>query len=91
MYEDNDACTAMGYAQKPTSRTRHMDIKYFLLCDWVEHDLMPLERIDTMVNMADLFTKNLQRATFHWHADFILGHIPPKYPPPTCAFGWNKF
>ncbi len=29
MYEDNDACTAMGNAQKPTSRTRHMDIEYF--------------------------------------------------------------
>ena len=24
-----DACTAMGNAQKPTPRTRHMDIKYF--------------------------------------------------------------
>jgi hypothetical protein len=33
MYEDNDACTGMGNAQKPTSRTRHIDIKYFLLCD----------------------------------------------------------
>ncbi len=27
LYEDNDACTAMGNAQKPTTRTRHMDIK----------------------------------------------------------------
>jgi hypothetical protein len=65
MYEDNDACTAMDNAQKPTSCTRHMDIQYFLLCDWVERDLMHLERIDTMVNMADLFTKSLRRATFH--------------------------
>ncbi len=29
LYEDNDACTAIGNAQKPTPRTRHMDIKYF--------------------------------------------------------------
>ena len=33
MYEDNNACTAMGNAQKPTPRTRHMDIKYFLLSE----------------------------------------------------------
>jgi hypothetical protein len=33
IHDDNDACTAMGNAQKPTPRTRHMDIKYFLLCD----------------------------------------------------------
>ncbi len=81
MYEDNYACTAMGNAQKPTSRTRHMEINFFLLCDWVECDLIHLERIDTTVNMVNLFTKSLQMATFHWHADFVLGHIPPKYSP----------
>ena len=43
LYEDNDACTAMGNAQKPTPRTRHMDIKYFSICEWVEQDLVHLE------------------------------------------------
>jgi hypothetical protein len=81
LYEDNDACTAMANAQKPTPRTRHMDIKYFSLSDWVEHDLMLLERIDTSINLADHFTKSLQPALFHRHADFILGHIPPAYSP----------
>jgi hypothetical protein len=32
LYKDNDACTAMENAQKPTPRTRHIDIKYFSLC-----------------------------------------------------------
>ena len=36
LYEDNDACTAMGNAQKPTPRTRHIDIKYFSICEWIE-------------------------------------------------------
>ena len=81
LYEDNDACTAMGNAQKPTSRTRHIDIKTFSLCEWVERDLMHLERIDTTINLADHLTKALQRSLFHRHADFILGHIPPKYSP----------
>jgi hypothetical protein len=35
LYEDNDACTAMGNAQKPTPRTRHIDIKYFSICEWI--------------------------------------------------------
>jgi KUP system potassium uptake protein len=45
IYEDNDACTAMANAKKPTTRTstRHMDIRYFALSDWVEMDLMRLE------------------------------------------------
>ena len=77
LYEDNDGCTAMGNTQKPTTRTRHIDIKYFSLCDWVERDLMILERIDTSINMADHLTKALQPTLFHRHADFLLGHIPP--------------
>ena len=31
--------------------------------------------------MADHFTKALNRALFHRHADFILGHVPPMYSP----------
>ena len=81
LYEDNDACTAMGNAQKPTPRTRHMDIKYFSICEWVDRDLMILERINTKLNLADHLTKELSRALFHRHANFILGHIPPAYSP----------
>jgi hypothetical protein len=36
LYKDNDACTAMANAQKLTSRTRHMDIQYHILCEWVK-------------------------------------------------------
>ncbi len=79
LYEDNNACTAMGNTQKLTLRTCHMDIKTFPLCKWVDWDLMNMKCIDTSINMADHFTKGLQRALFHRHADFLLGHILPKY------------
>jgi hypothetical protein len=65
LYEDNDACTAMANAQKPTPRTHHMDIKYFALSNWVECNLMLLERIDTPINLSDHFTKSLQTNLFH--------------------------
>ncbi len=81
LYEDNDGCTTMGNAQKPTPRTQHIDIKYFSMCEWVEHDLILLDRIDTSINMSDHLTKSLQTVLFHQHADFLLGHIPPSYSP----------
>jgi hypothetical protein len=64
-YEDNDGCTSMGNAQKPTPRTRHIDIKNFALCNWVERDLILLERIDTSINPADHLTKILTCTLFH--------------------------
>ncbi len=80
-YEDNNGCTAMGNAQKTTTRTRHINIKYFALCDWVEHDLIYLKRINTSINISDHLTKSLTRILFHRHAKFLFGHIPPKYLP----------
>ena len=79
LYEDNDAATAMANSSKPTTRTRHMDIKYHVLCEWVDRDLVVMERVDTTVNMADHFTKQLGPTLFHRHIDYILGHVPPTY------------
>jgi hypothetical protein len=79
LYEDNNACIAMAMAQKPTPRTRHMDIKYHALCELVERDLLKLECIDTTVNLADHFTKQLGRTLFHRHVDYIFGKVPPSY------------
>ena len=81
LYEDNDACTAMANANKPTSRTRHMDIRHFALTEWVERDLVALERVHTSINLADHFSKQLQSTLFSRHVDWILGHVPPKYSP----------
>eukprot|EP00984_Skeletonema_dohrnii_P026679 scaffold16053_cov144-Skeletonema_dohrnii-CCMP3373.AAC.1 len=74
LYEDNDAATAMANAQKPTPRTRHMDIRFFALSEWVERDLLSLERVDTSMNMADHFSKQLPPTLFARHVDHILGH-----------------
>jgi hypothetical protein len=62
-YKDNDGCTSMANAQKPTPRTRHIDIKYFALSDWVERDLIILEWIDTSINLAKYLTKTLSYST----------------------------
>jgi len=91
LYEDNDACTAMANAQKPTPRTHHMDIKYFSLSEWVERDLMLLARIDTSINLRTIsrrvykvlcFTVMLisSLVTFLLHTpqstDLLLGLMP---------------
>ena len=78
-YEDNDACTFMAMAQKPTPRIRHIDIKYHALCQWVEQDLIKLEHIRTNINVADIFTKQLTTVLFRRHCDYLMGRVPPQY------------
>jgi hypothetical protein len=81
LYQDNDAYIAMANAQKPTTQTHHMDIKSHVICEWVDRDLIRLERSDTTVNMSDHFTKQLGPTLFHCHVDYIVGRVPPQYTP----------
>ena len=67
LYEDNDGATAMANAGKPTSQTRHIDIKFYAIQEWVERDLVVLKRIDISINMADHYTKPLPRILFYRH------------------------
>ena len=78
-YDDNDAAIAMANTRKPTSRTRHINSRHHALMEWVEGDLIKLERIDTSQNLANHFTKQLTQILFKRHVDYIMGHVPPKY------------
>jgi hypothetical protein len=79
LYEDNDGATAMVNAGKPTSRSRHIDIKFYAIQEWVERDLIILQKIDTALNMADHYTKPLPQILFYRHNDYNMGWVPPTY------------
>eukprot|EP00970_Alexandrium_tamarense_P009540 scaffold1917_cov196-Alexandrium_tamarense.AAC.1 len=68
-------------------RTREKDIRYNALCEWVERDLVVLERIHTSQNPADHCTKNLPQILFHRHVDNIMGHVPPPHSPHFTSVG----
>ena len=69
----------MANAQMPTRRTRHMEIKYFCLQDWIEEDLLLLHDIESTNNISDTFTKQLGRNLFHKHNDTVMGRKYPTY------------
>ena len=66
-YEDNDACTSMAMSEKPMPRTRHIDIKYHVIYQWVEQDLIKLECVASILNVAYVFTKQLGPLLFRQH------------------------
>ena len=78
-YEDNNACTSIAMAKKPTPRTRHIDIKYHVICQWVEQDFIKLERVASILNVADICTKQLGPLLFRRHCDYLMGRVPHQY------------
>ena len=79
MYIDNSVARQMANAQKPTRRTRHLDIRYFALTEWTERYLIILKPISTSDNNSDALTKALRRQLFTRHKSTLLGHRRPTY------------
>ena len=56
-----------------------MEVKNFVLQDWVKNDLIELVRISTSDNYSDVMTKATARTLFYRHMNYIMGKILPKY------------
>jgi hypothetical protein len=79
LFEDNQGALLMANAQRPTKRTRHMDIKHFIIQDWVAEDLLCLHRIPTADNFSDAMTKAQGGTLFYRHMNYIMGKVVPEY------------
>jgi hypothetical protein len=79
LYIDNNGALNMANQQQLTRNTRHMELKQFTVQQWVERDLLYLQRISTEKNYSDALTKQLGRTKFYNHFDYIMGHLRPTY------------
>jgi hypothetical protein len=62
-----------------TKRTRHINIRYFLITDKVKQGDMEIEYCPTDEMLADYFTKPLQGSLFKRHRNAILGISDADY------------
>jgi dUTP pyrophosphatase len=79
LFIDNNGALLMGNAQQPTRNTRHMELKKFALIDWIENDLILLQRVKSADNFSDPCTKALGRTLYYKHFDYVMGRVRPKY------------
>ena len=56
-----------------------MEVKNFVLQNWVQLDLIRLLRITTHDNFSDVMTKATARTIFYRHNNYIMGKIVPTY------------
>jgi hypothetical protein len=84
IFGDNLSSIMMANNFRPTDRTRHMDIRWFALQEWihVDKDIIVIH-ISGVVNPADALTKALawSRAMGHLGSPFAQGHVQLKTVP----------
>ena len=77
IFEDDRGALLMANSGQPTKYTKLIYMRYFVLQEWVEKDLIFIQYIPTSLNCADSLTKSNSHILFHRHFDFLLGRIPP--------------
>ena len=67
-------CIAQNYVNN--SRTKHIDVKYHMVRDWIAKKIFELFYIESNKNLADIFTKALAAPAHRGLAHRLLGGHP---------------
>ena len=80
LYIDNKAAIDMINVNRPTPRSRHIDIQYFAIQEWRASGLILVRHIPGILNSADQATKALGWTLHARHARRLMGHFGPPVP-----------
>jgi Reverse transcriptase (RNA-dependent DNA polymerase) len=74
IYCDNEAAILMTNACKPTQRSRHIDIQWYAIQEWMRRGDIILRHIPGTINPADSLTKALGWILHLRHICRLMGH-----------------
>jgi hypothetical protein len=80
LLEDNQAC--IYYSRNPGDfqRTKHIDQKYHFVREHVAEGNVILQKVNTSDNLADIFTKPLNKREFYNLVQYIMVPVQQKDP-----------
>jgi hypothetical protein len=79
LFEDNQAAIAMINDQKPTPRSRHIDIQHFAIQEWRQQGDIEMKYVPSELNIADDETKALGWSLHHRHVHRAFGFVKPSW------------
>jgi hypothetical protein len=74
LFTDNTAAEAMAKNPRQSEKTKQIAIKYHLKHERHEAAVIQIEHVDTLVNPADIGTKNIGKRRHSELAPLVLGH-----------------
>lgn len=77
LHEDNQAAIEMINHEKPTARSRHVDIQHFAIQEWRRRGIIDMKYISTHLNLSDAATKALSWILLSRHTRRAMGHYGP--------------
>ena len=79
IHADNQGAIRMANAQQPTRRTRHVEMKHFVILQWTDDKFINFIDTKTDENYSDTLSKPTARTKFYEHTDIFMGRRRPAY------------
>ena len=79
VYVDNVGAIYMSKSNLNSTATRHVNIRYHYVREFVADGLIEIIFVRTDDNDSDLMTKNLHKGPFEKHSDKLVEEIPEMY------------
>jgi len=76
LLEDNQSCIYLSKNPGDFAKSKHIDTRYHFVREQVEEGTIILKKIDTKENLADVFTKALDRNQFQSIISNIMCYTP---------------
>ena len=80
IFQDNLSTITMLEVGRPTSKSRHIKMRYFHVSSQIRNKEITLKYLPTSLMPADLLTKSLDSASFNRHRSVILNEIQETEP-----------
>ena len=72
LYIDNNGAAAIAQKDLNSARTKHIDVRYHFIREWVQSSTIKIRKVHTSKNVADVFTKPLPKAAHDEHSSVFL-------------------
>ena len=70
---DNIGAVYLANSVQGTQRTKHVNVQYHFVCEYVEDDVVQIVFVKSKDNVADPFTKNTDGETHSHHTSGYMG------------------
>jgi hypothetical protein len=76
LLEDNQTCIYLSRNPGEFSKSKHIDTRYHFVREQVEAGTIVLKKVDTKDNLADVFTKALDKTQYQKIISNIMHYAP---------------
>ena len=79
IFEDNRGCIKWTHTQAEPNRTKHIDVHYHHIKDWVKLGAIEIDPVATDLQLADALTKPLSRERHEFLMEKYCGGLAPVF------------